>query len=63
MEATVPVHVAKNFIKHIYPEIIIDGETAYDVLMLDSLIFYGSLFFIILFIFIYRLIPKNQAQK
>lgn len=62
MGDAVPVHVAEIFIKHLDPKTIIDGETAYDVRMWDSLIFYGCLLFLLLFPCVYRLIP-DRVQK
>ena len=42
-----------------YPEIIIDGEIAYDVLMYDSFIFYGTIIFLITFLCIYKFIKTS----
>ena len=38
MELHVPIHIMKTIISNFYPEIIIDGETAYNVLMYDNFI-------------------------
>ena len=46
MEFYVPMHIMKIVISNFYPEIIIDGEMAYNVLMYDSFIFYGSIIFL-----------------
>ena len=45
MELHVPIHIMKTIISNFYPEIIIDGETAYNVLMYDNFIFLDQLFF------------------
>ncbi len=39
-----------------YPEIIIDGEISYSILMYDSFIFYGTIIFLITFLCIYKFI-------
>lgn len=44
-----PIHIMKIMINNFSPEIIIDGEIAYDVLMWDGLIFYGTIIFLITF--------------
>ena len=56
MELHVPIHIMKTIISNFYPEIIIDGETAYNVLMYDNFIFYGSIIFLISFLFLYKII-------
>ena len=45
MEACVPVHIMRMIMNNFYPEIIIDGEISYSILMYDSFIFMGQLFF------------------
>ena len=54
MEACVPVHIMRIKIVHYYPEIIIDGEISYSILMYDSFIFYGTIIFLITFLSIYK---------
>lgn len=49
MENLVPLHIMKIMMNNFSPEIIIDGEIAYDVLMWDGLIFYGTIVFLITF--------------
>lgn len=45
MESHVPIHIMKIVTNNFCPEVVIDGEMAYDILMYDSLIFYGSIIF------------------
>ena len=47
MEACVPVHIMRMIMNNFYPEIIIDGEISYSILMYDSFIFYGTIIFLI----------------
>lgn len=43
IEQYLPLHLGEQLCKLIYPGLIIDGETAYDVDMLDSWLFWGLL--------------------
>lgn len=54
MEACVPVHIMRMIMNNFYPEIIIDGEISYSILMYDSFIFYGTIIFLITFLCIYK---------
>ncbi len=54
MEACVPVHIMRIIVNNFYPEIIIDGEISYSILMYDSFIFYGTIIFLITFLSIYK---------
>lgn len=45
MDDCVPVHIMRIIMNNFYPEIIIDGEIAYDVLMYDSFIFLWNNYF------------------
>ena len=54
MEACDPVHIMRIIVNNFYPEIIIDGEISYSILMYDSFIFYGTIIFLITFLSIYK---------
>ena len=43
----VPVRLVTWLVRTCSPETIIDGETAYDVRLGDSMVFYGVLFFVL----------------
>ena len=43
IEQYLPLHLGEQLCNLIYPGLIIDGETAYDVDMLDSWLFWGLL--------------------
>lgn len=59
MENLVPLHIMKIMMNNFSPEIIIDGEIAYDVLMWDGLIFYGTIVFLITFYYTF-ISPANR---
>lgn len=54
METCVPVHIMRIIVNNFYPEIVIDGEISYSILMYDSFIFYGTIIFLITFLSIYK---------
>lgn len=54
MDDCVPVHIMRIIMNNFYPEIIIDGEISYNILMYDSFIFYGTIIFLITFLCIYK---------
>ena len=41
-----PIRIAEWIVHVVYPDMVIDGETAYDVRMSDSFIFYGGIIFL-----------------
>ena len=43
---TVPVRMVTWLVRTCSPETVIDGETAYDVRLGDSIVFYGTLYFV-----------------
>ena len=43
----VPVRLVFWLVRTYSPETVIDGETAYDVRLGDSIVFYGALFFVL----------------
>lgn len=66
MERYVPIHIMKIMMNNFYPEIIVDGETAYDVLMFDSFIFYGTIIFLITSLCFYKftsILNKNYIRN
>ena len=62
MEACVPVHIMRIIVNNFYPEIIIDGEISYSILMYDSFIFYGTIIFLITFLSILSLAKNNEIN-
>ena len=46
--------IMRMIMNNFYPEIIIDGEISYSILMYDSFIFYGTIIFLITFLCIYK---------
>lgn len=43
----VPLRLVTWLVRTCSPETVIDGETAYDVRLGDSIVFYGALFFVL----------------
>lgn len=50
-----PIRMVKHIINAFYPAVIIDGETAYDVEIGDSLVFYGVIAFLCYLILSYKM--------
>ena len=50
-----PIRMVKHIINAFYPSVIIDGETAYDVIMGDSFAFYGGIAFLCYFYLSYKM--------
>ncbi len=60
MEDAVPLHFYRWGLEFFSPEVIIDGETAYNVSLLDSLSFYVASFFILFFLLSIWLDARNS---
>ena len=58
----VPVRLVTWLVRTCSPETVIDGETAYDVRLGDSMVFYGTLFYVLFWFVSARLSRLGAAQ-
>ena len=58
----VPVRLVTWLVRTCSPDTVIDGETAYDVRLGDSTVFYGFIFFLI-FWFVYGWVEKSRDSS
>ena len=58
----VPVRLVTWLVRTYSPDTVIDGETAYDVRLGDSTVFYGFIFFLIIW-FVYGWVEKGRGSS
>lgn len=58
----VPVRLVTWLVRTCSPDTVIDGETAYDVRLGDSTVFYGFIFFLIIW-FVYGWVEKDRCSS
>ena len=58
----VPVRLVTWLVRTCSPDTVIDGETAYDVRLGDSTVFYGFIFFLIIW-FVYGWVEKSRDSS
>ena len=58
----VPVRLVTWLVRTCSPDTVIDGETAYDVRLGDSIVFYGFIFFLIIW-FVYGWVEKGRGSS
>ena len=57
-----PIRVVTWLVRTCSPDTVIDGETAYDVRLGDSIVFYGFIFFLIIW-FVYGWVEKSRDSS
>lgn len=63
MEDAVPVHFYTWTLTTLSPEVVIDGEIAYDARLIDSLSFYVPLFFLFFFVILrWRAVRARKSR-